>query len=82
MGRRQAAEPHARGVEGRRNSQATDSIPRGLNARAFAKETGALAVGVLNSAVAALPANIFSIWMNFSGSVLASWWGRTGESRP
>ena len=40
---------------------------------------GALAVGVLNSAVAALPANIFSIWMNFSGSVLASWWGRTGE---
>ena len=39
---------------------------------------GALAVGVLNSAVAALPANIFSIWMNFSGSVIASWWGRTG----
>ena len=37
---------------------------------------GALAVGVLNSAVAALPANIFSIWMNFSGSVLASWWSR------
>jgi predicted transposase YbfD/YdcC len=42
MGRRQAAEPHARGVEGRRNSQATDSNPRGLDARAFAKETGAL----------------------------------------
>ena len=37
---------------------------------------GALAVGVLNSAVAALPANVFSIWMNFSGSVLASWWSR------
>ena len=37
---------------------------------------GALAVSVLNSAVAALPANIFSIWMNFSGSVLASWWSR------
>lgn len=35
---------------------------------------GALAVGVLGSAVAALPANVFSIWMNFSGSVLASWW--------
>lgn len=35
---------------------------------------GALAVGVLNSAVAALPANVFSIWMNFSGSILASWW--------
>ena len=37
---------------------------------------GALAVGVLNSAVAALPANVFSIWMNFSGSVLANWWSR------
>jgi len=35
---------------------------------------GALAIGVLNSAIAALPANIFSIWMNFSGSVLASYW--------
>lgn len=35
---------------------------------------GALSVGVLNSPVAALPANIFSIWMNFSGSVLANWW--------
>ena len=37
---------------------------------------GALAVGVLGSAVAALPANVFSIWMNFSGSVLASFWSR------
>ena len=36
----------------------------------------ALAVGVLGSAVAALPANVFSIWMNFSGSVLASFWSR------
>ena len=36
---------------------------------------GALSVKVLNSAVAALPATIFSIWMDFSGSVLASWWG-------
>ena len=35
---------------------------------------GALAVGVLNSAVAALPANVFSIWMNFSGSIIAGWW--------
>ena len=35
---------------------------------------GALAISVLGSAVAALPANVFSIWMNFSGSVLASWW--------
>ena len=42
---------------------------------------GALSVKVLNSAVAALPANIFSIWMNFSGSVLASWWGRTAAGR-
>ena len=47
---------------------------------------GALAVGVLGSAVAALPANVFSIWMNFSGSVLASFWGRqqqmgTNETR-
>jgi BASS family bile acid:Na+ symporter len=37
---------------------------------------GALAVGVLGSAVAALPANVFSIWMNFSGSVVASIWSR------
>lgn len=35
---------------------------------------GALAVGVLNSAVAALPANVFSILMNFSGSIIANWW--------
>lgn len=39
--------------------------------------TGELAAGcVLKSAVAALPANVFSIWMNFSGSVLANWWSR------
>ncbi len=37
---------------------------------------GALAVGVLGSAVAALPANVFSVWMDFSGSVLASVWSR------
>ena len=37
---------------------------------------GALAIGVLGSAVAALPANVFSIWMDFSGSVLASFWSR------
>ena len=35
---------------------------------------GALATDVLKSAVAALPANVFSIWMNFSGSVLAGFW--------
>ena len=34
----------------------------------------ALAVGVLGSAVAALPANVFSIWMDFSGALLANWW--------
>lgn len=33
----------------------------------------ALAVGVLDSPIAALPGNIFSVWMDFSGSVLASW---------
>ncbi len=37
----------------------------------------ALAVSVLGSAVAALPANVFSIWMNFSGSVVASIWSRS-----
>ena len=36
----------------------------------------ALAVGVLGSAIAALPANVFSIWMYFSGSVLASFWSK------
>lgn len=38
---------------------------------------GALAVDVLKSAVAALPANVFSIWMNFSGSILANWWSKS-----
>ena len=37
---------------------------------------GALATDVLGSTVAALPANVFSIWMNFSGSVLAGFWSR------
>ena len=36
----------------------------------------ALSIGVLGSAVAALPANVFSIWMNFSGSVLAGIWSK------
>ena len=40
---------------------------------------GALAVGVLKSTVAALPANVFSIWMNFSGSILANWWSRSSK---
>ena len=37
---------------------------------------GALATDVLKSAVAALPANVFSIWMNFSGSLVASRWSK------
>ena len=37
---------------------------------------GALATDVMKSAVAALPANVFSIWMNFSGSLLANRWSR------
>ena len=37
---------------------------------------GAIATDVLKSAVAALPANVFSIWMNFSGSLVASRWSR------
>ena len=37
---------------------------------------GALATDVLKSAVAALPANVFSIWMNFSGSLIANRWSR------
>ena len=37
---------------------------------------GALAIGTLHSTVAALPANIFSIWMNFSGSILANHWSK------
>ena len=37
---------------------------------------GALATDVLKSAVAALPANVFSIWMNFSGSIIANWWSK------
>ena len=36
----------------------------------------ALSVSVVKSAAAALPANVFSIWMTFAGSVLASRWGR------
>lgn len=40
---------------------------------------GALATNVLKSAVAALPANVFSIWMNFSGSILANWWSRSSK---
>lgn len=40
---------------------------------------GALATDVLKSAVAALPANVFSIWMNFSGSLIASVWSRSGR---
>jgi len=41
---------------------------------------GALAVNVLHSTVAALPANVFSIWMNFSGSLVAGWWSSPRSS--
>lgn len=39
----------------------------------------ALAMGVMNSVVAALPANVFSVWMNFSGSMLAGFWSRKSQ---
>ena len=63
------------------------SRPLGLGereARTVAIEVGmqnsgmaaALSIGVLGSAAAALPANVFSIWMNFSGSVVAGYWSR------
>ena len=42
---------------------------------------GALATDVLKSAVAALPANVFSIWMNFSGSLIANRWSRRPPSK-
>ncbi len=50
-----------------------------LDARTIAIEVGmqnsgmasALALGVMDSARIALPANVFSVWMNFSGSILA-----------
>ena len=41
---------------------------------------GALAIGTLKSAVAALPANVFSIWMNFSGSILANHWNKKSNT--
>ena len=49
----------------------------------------ALAVNVLHSSVAALPANAAAIWMNLSGSTLANFWstrpptaGRAASPRP
>lgn len=42
---------------------------------------GALATDVIKSAVAALPANVFSIWMNFSGSLIANYWSRKPLSK-
>ena len=36
----------------------------------------ALAINVLHSTVAALPANAAAIWMNLSGSMLANYWNR------
>ncbi|MCQ8277756.1 bile acid:sodium symporter family protein [Acetobacteraceae bacterium KSS8] len=55
--------------------------------------TLALEVGMQNSGLAAalarsyvaplaaLPAALFSVWHNLSGSVLAAWWGRTSKSQ-
>ena len=43
---------------------------------------GALSIGVLKSPVAALPANEFSIWMNFSGSILSIGWSRRIRELP
>ena len=57
----------------------TVSIEVGLQNGGMA---GALAIGVLGSAVAALPANVFSIWMNFSGSVLAGFWSKKRSTSP
>ena len=54
----------------------TVAIEVGLQNGAMAS---ALAIDVLKSPVAALPPNVFSIWMNFSGSILANWWGRSPE---
>jgi BASS family bile acid:Na+ symporter len=39
-----------------------------------------LAMGVLNSAKAALAPAIFGPWMNISGSMLATWWHRKPTS--
>ncbi len=36
----------------------------------------ALAINVLKSPIVALAPNIFGIWMNISGSLLANWWGK------
>jgi bile acid:Na+ symporter, BASS family len=41
-----------------------------------------LAMGVLNSADAALAPAIFGPWMNISGSVLASWWRKRPVAPP
>lgn len=51
----------------------TVAIEVGLQNGAMAS---ALAIDVLKSPVAALPPNVFSIWMNFSGSILADYWNR------
>lgn len=51
----------------------TVAIEVGLQNGAMAS---ALAIDVLHSPTAALPPNVFSIWMNFSGSLLANYWNR------
>jgi hypothetical protein len=49
MGRRQAAEADDSGIGRREYRQANKSNPRGLDARAFAKKTGALDKRALNT---------------------------------
>ena len=49
MGRRQAAEAHAGGVNETSRAKATNSSPRGLDARALTKEPGALDFSAWNS---------------------------------
>jgi len=51
----------------------TVAIEVGLQNGAMAS---ALAIDVLKSPVSALPPNVFSIWMNFSGSILANYWNK------
>ncbi len=49
MGRRQARAAHARGVTHRGKDKATQSNPRGLDARALPKRAGAPDFGALDS---------------------------------
>ena len=48
----------------------------GYQVSSMSSMASALAIDVLKSPVAALPPNVFSIWMNFSGSILANYWNK------